>query len=117
MTLPTDEELPQFHRTIRMPASLWQDVKVRAAHEGKTLHELVHDALDSELRPLVEALRAVGLVGEDGEQADKLVRVPMDENVVARINLGRRQTGLPAVELLLLCLMQHVHAGSGRRVR
>jgi hypothetical protein len=114
MTPPADDELPQFHRTIRMPASLWQGVKERATQEGKTLHELVHDALDSELRPLVEALRAIGLVGEDGEQADKLVRVPMDENVVARINLGRRQTGVAAVELLLLCLTRHAQAAASR---
>src|SRR5688572_7828350 len=31
----------------------------------------------------------------------------MDDNVVGKINLGRRQTGLAAVQLLLLSLARH----------
>lgn len=41
-------------------------------------------------------LRRAGLVG-----------VQMDDNVRGRILSGRRQTGLPAVLLLKLCLTRH----------
>jgi hypothetical protein len=112
MTLSTDDDLPQFHRTVRMPALLWQWVKERAAAEDKTLHELVHNALDEELATLIDLLRAMGLVGEDGREGDKLVRVPMDDNVVGKLNLGRRRTGIPAVQLLLIALARH--AGNRR---
>ena len=54
---------------------------------------------------LVEVLRELGLRGED--KADKLVRVPLDDNVIGRMNYGRRQTGLPAVQLLRVCLERY----------
>ncbi len=38
----------------------------------------------------------------------------MDDNVRARILFGRRQTGLPAVLLLKLCLMRHVAKEQGQ---
>jgi hypothetical protein len=122
VTLPDDDgedDLPQFHRTVRMPATLWQGVKARAAEEGKTLHEVLHDALDGELGELVEALRGIGLVGEDTVPANKLVRVPLDDNLVGRINHARRRTGLPAVQLMLLCLGRHTRPviDAGARAR
>ena len=40
-------------------------------------------------------------------KADKLARVPLDENVIARLNYGRRQTGLPGVLLLRICLQNY----------
>ena len=57
------------------------------------------------LAALIEELRRAGFSGELTD--DKLVRLPMDDNVRARILFGRRQTGLPAVTLLKLCLMRH----------
>ena len=32
-----NERLPMFHRTIRVPASLWQAVKQRSADDGKAI--------------------------------------------------------------------------------
>jgi len=94
-----------FHRTIRIPAELWKAVKARSEREGKAIRWIVDDALDSELMPLVEVLRELGFRGED--KADKLVRVPLDDNVIGRMNYGRRQTGLPAVQLLRVCLERY----------
>ena len=105
-----DERLPMFHRTIRLPADLWGAVKARGARDGKSIRWVVDDALDAELMPLVQSLQELGLCGEAGP--GKLVRVPLDDNVIGRINFGRRQTGLPAVWLLRLCLQRHV-AGKG----
>jgi hypothetical protein len=67
---------------------------------------VVDEALDAELAGLVRKLRRFGLQGE--VLADKLVRVPLDDNVIGRLNLARRQTGLPAVLLLKLCLTRYV---------
>jgi len=106
------ERLPMFHRTIRLPARLWQAVKGRSAEDDKAIRWVIDDALDAELMPLIEALRGLGLRGED--KADKLVRVPLDDNVIARMNYGRRQTGLPAVLLLRVCLERYAaRKGSG----
>lgn len=100
-----NERLPMFHRTIRVPAELWAAVKYRSADEGKAIRWVVDDALDADLPNLIAELRKLGLRGEVAD--DKLVRLPMDDNVRARILFGRRQTGLPAVLLLKLCLMRH----------
>ena len=84
-----NERLPMFHRTIRVPTELWAAVKYRSQRDGKAIRWVVDDALDGEITD------------------DKLVRLPMDDNVRARILFGRRQTGLPAVLLLKLCLMKY----------
>lgn len=102
-----EERLPMFHRTVRVPADLWLAVKARGQRERKPLRFVVDDALDRELFPMVERLRRLGLRGE--RKADKLVRVPLDDNVIGRLNWSRRQTGLPAVTLLRLCLERHAN--------
>ena len=100
-----EDRLPMFHRTIKLPSELWEQVKERAKQENKNLRWTIDEALDAELLPLIESLRELGLKGE--VKADKLVRVPLDENVIARMNHGRRQTGLPAVLLLRICLQRY----------
>jgi len=101
-----EDRLPMFYRTVKLPNGLWGRVKERGDGEGKALRWIIDEALDAELLPLVESLRELGLKGEI--EADKLVRVPLDDNVIGRLNLGRRQTGLPAVLLLRICLEKHV---------
>ena len=91
---------------------LWKVVKRRSERDGKAIRWVVDDALDAELMPLIETLRQLGLRGEVAN--DKLVRLPMDDNVRGRILFGRRQTGLPAVLLLKLCLMRHVAKEQGQ---
>ena len=98
--------LPAIHRTIRMPESLWGTVKERSQREGKAVRWVIDDVLDAELGYLIDALQKAGLDGQ--EEKDKLVRMPLDDNVIARLNYGRRQTGLPAVEILRLCLRRHI---------
>ncbi len=68
--------------------------------------------MDAELASVIASLRELGFRGE--AKADKLVRVPLDDNVIARMNFGRRQTGLPAVQLLRICLDLHVTKHSHR---
>ena len=100
------DSLPVLHRTTRVPGSLWAAAKGRAASEGKPLRHLIDQALDAELTQLVETLRQSGLRGE--LTPDKLVRIPLDDNVIGRLNLARRRTGLPAVVLLRACLAKHL---------
>ena len=100
-----NERLPMFHRTVRVPGSLWRAVTRRSAADAKAIRWVVDEALDAELIGLIDQLRQLGLRGEIKD--DKLVRLPMDDNVRGRILFGRRQTGLPAVLLLKLCLMRH----------
>jgi len=97
-----EERLPTVHRTIRLPAELWKAAKQRSTQEKETLRRLVDRALDVELPPLVDALRDVGL--RPGTGPSKLVRMPLDDNVVGRLNHASRETGLPAVLLLRICL-------------
>ena len=104
--IKNEDRLPMFHRTIKLPSGLWKQVKERGKQENKNLRWTVDEALDAELLPLVESLRELGFKGE--VKADRLVRVPVDENVIARMNHGRRQTGLPAVLLLRICLQKHI---------
>ena len=101
-----EDRLPMFHRTIKLPNGLWGKVKERGEQEKKALRWIVDEALDAELLPLIESLRELGFKGE--VKADKLVRVPLDDNVIARMNHGKRQTGLPAVLLLKICLKKYV---------
>ena len=100
--------LPVERRTIRVPAELWESIKDHRASAGKSIRFLVDDALDAELMRVIESLRQLGFRGE--EKADKLVRIPLDDNIIARINYGRRQTGLPAVSLLRACLSRFVRS-------
>ena len=103
-----EPRLPMFHRTIRVPSELWQAVKSRSDSDGKSIRWVVDEALDAELMALIETLRRLGFRGE--AKADKLARIPLDDNIIARINYGRRQTGLPAVVLLRICLERHTAA-------
>ena len=101
-----EERLPGFYRTIRLPPELWEAVKKRSDQEKKALRWIVDEALDSELLQLIESLRKLGLKGET--KANKLVRVPLDDNIIGRLNYGRRQTGLPAVLLLRICFQMYL---------
>ena len=100
-----EDRLPMFHRTVKLPNGLWDKVKERGEQEKKALRWIIDEALDAELLPLVDSLRQLGLKGE--VKADKLVRAPLDDNVIGRLNHGRRQTGLPAVLLLRICLHKY----------
>ena len=101
-----ERRLPMFHRTVRFPANLWQAIKSQSKRENKSLRWVIDEALDAELLSLVTHLRELGFKGE--VKPNKLVRVPLDDNVVGRLNFARRQTGLPAVLLLRICLRRHV---------
>lgn len=100
-----EDRLPMFYRTVKFPDGLWAKAKEHGEQEKKALRWIIDEALDAELLPLLESLRNLGLKGEI--KADKLARVPLDENVIARLNHGRRQTGLPAVLLLRICLQNY----------
>jgi hypothetical protein len=100
---PDPDKLPTLHRTIRLPNQLWQDVKILGIREDKSVRELIHESLDSQLGGMIGVLKELGFHGDD-QQNDKLVRAPLDDNIVGKINYARRQTGLPAVEILRLCL-------------
>jgi hypothetical protein len=102
-----EDRLPMFHRTIKLPNGFWDKVKERGEQEKKALRWIVDEALDAKLLPLVESLRQLGLKGEI--KADKLVRIPLDDNVIGRLNHSRRQTGLPAVVLLRICLQKYIN--------
>lgn len=108
--LELDQRLPVFHRTVKLDAALWRAVKAQAKGSGISIRCVVDEALDAELPRLVTALNQLGLTGED--RGDKLVRLPVDDNVVGRINSARRSTGIPAVQLLLMCLHNHVGTDS-----
>jgi hypothetical protein len=101
-----EDRLPMFYRTMKLPNGLWNTVKECGGEEGKALRWIVDEALDAELLPLVESLREFGLKGEI--KADKLARVPLDDNAIGRLNHARRQTGLSAVLLLRMCLRRYV---------
>jgi len=69
-----NERLPLFHRTIRVPVSLWKAVKRRSARDGKAIRWVVDDALDAELIPLIEQLRKLGLRGDAEGQVQRRPR-------------------------------------------
>ena len=96
-----------FHRVFRFPETLWQATRIRATQVHQPVRSVVQDALDAELDSLIERLRDLGFQGEDVEP-DKLVRLPVDERVVDRINDGRRRTGVPATQLLRMCLGRYL---------
>jgi len=100
---PVPDKLPTLHRTIRLPNQLWQDLKILGIRENKSVRNIIHDALDTQLGGMVGVLKELGFHGDEQEN-DKLVRAPLDDNIVGKINYARRQTGLPAVEILRLCL-------------
>ncbi len=107
-----DDRLPMFHRTIRITAELWKEVKAHGEMERKAIRWVIDDPLDAELMSMIASLRAMGFKGED--KPDKLVRAPLDDNVIGRLNHSRRQTGLPAVLLLRVCLDRYVASDDGR---
>jgi hypothetical protein len=110
---PDPNKLPTLHRTIRLPGQLWQDVKILGIREGKSVRELIHESLDSQLGGMIGVLKELGFHGDEQEN-DKLVRAPLDDNIVGKINYARRQTGLPAVEILRLCLARFLAMESSK---
>ncbi len=92
-----EDRLPVVHRTLKLPGKLWDSVKLQDEPARVTIDK----ALDAELYGLIDKLKALGFTNE---KQDKLVRTPIDENIIARLNYGRRQTGIPAVMLLRICL-------------
>ena len=90
-TIHDVQRLPVLYRTMKVDVSLWKSIKAQSQRSGKPIRVLVDEALDAELPKLVAGLNRLGLNGE--RPAGKLVRLPMDDNVVGRINSGRRGTG------------------------
>src|SRR4051812_3650302 len=97
--------LPVLHRTLQLPEHLWSTAKARGQRAEKSVRWIIADALDAELPLLIDALRAVGLTGEG--HGEMLVRCPLDDHVLGQLNDARRRTGVPAVQLLVLCLSRH----------
>jgi len=97
--------LPVVHRTFQLPANVWDRVRDRGKREGKSMRWVIADAVDAELFPLMDTLRELGLNAQ--RRRNKLVRYPVDENIIARLKHAKRVTGVPAVELLILCLARH----------
>ncbi len=96
------ERLPVFYRTIKMDAALWQSVKSAAKTTGKPIRQVVDEALEEEMPRIIASLNAIGMTG--GTSRAKLVRLPVDDNVIGRMNCGRRATGIAAFQLLASCL-------------
>ena len=69
-----EDRLPMFHRTIRLPAALWKDVKARSAEKRKAIRWVVDDALDAELMPLIASLRRFGFKGEQQRTLEEVGR-------------------------------------------
>ena len=105
-------KLPTLHRTIKLPNQLWQDLKTIGIRENKSIRSIIHEALDGQLGGMIGVLRELGFCGDEQEN-DKLVRAPLDDNIVGKINYARRQTGLPAVEILRLCLARFLAVEAG----
>lgn len=101
------DRLPTVFRVIALPGEVWEGVKAKGSAEGgKSTRNVIAEALDSQLPAVVEELRSAGLHGE--VRSNKRVRASLDENIIARIKWGSQQTGLPAVEILRLCVQRHV---------
>jgi hypothetical protein len=97
--------LPIVHRTFELPADVWDKIRKRGRREGKSMRWVISDAVEAELFPLMDSLRALGLDAQ--RPRNKLVRSPVDGNIIARLKHVKGVTGVPAVELLILCLQKH----------
>ena len=101
-----------FHRTIKLPPRLWSAVKMRAKKRDSSARGVIADAVGAELIPLIRDLARLGF--DRDCRPGKLVRLPVDDNVIGRLNSGRRSSGLPAVQLLVLCLRRHLAVSETR---
>ena len=108
---PGPDALPTIQGTIRLPNQLWKELKIAGIKRNASVREMIHDALDSQLGGMVGVLQELGFGG--GAENNKLVRAPLDDNIIGQINLARRQTGLPAVEILRLCLARFLATEAG----
>ena len=101
-----EDRLPTIYRTMKVPSETWESLKRVSEKDGMSLRDVIDTALDEELFPLIERLRELGLKAEI--DSDKLCRVPLDDNIIGRINYARRQTGLSAISLLRLSFNRYV---------
>jgi len=92
-------------RTIKLPETLWQSVKTKAARYDTTVRQTVEEAVENEMHDVIVALQRLGVRGD--RPHDKIVRVPLSKYALDRMHEGRRRTGLPAIKMLALCLHRH----------
>lgn len=104
--------LVPFHRTVKLPPNLWAAVRSEGKRRGASARRVIADALDAELSSLTTELQSLGLDGGH-DRPQKAVRLQVDDNLIGRLNCGRRRTGIPAVQLLMLCLQRHVQSSGG----
>lgn len=101
-----NDSLPVFYRTASIPPDLWEMIKIRGQETETNVNDVIHAAIDAEFTGLIEKLKELGF--NEITSRGKLVRIPFDENILGWINYGRRETGLPSILLLKLCLHQFV---------
>lgn len=92
-------------RTIKLPGKVWRAVKAKGKRDGKPTREVIEDAVKTEMPALVNSLRDFGIKGELTN--NKVIRAPMSDALLDRMRAGRDKTGLPAIQMLALCLQRH----------
>ena len=96
-------------RTLRLPDASWSAAKAAAKTKGTAAWKILNDGITKQLPILMKQLTILGIV--EGNEKFKLVRVPLMGKTLAMLRDASKQTGLPAVRLLSLCLVKQV----GRR--
>ena len=103
-------DLAEYHmvpvpRTLKLPGRVWTATKAKGRKDGKPVREVLKDAVNAELPRLVRQLRELGVRGELTN--DKVVRVPVSDVLLDRLRNAKVKTGLPAIQMLTLCLQRH----------
>jgi hypothetical protein len=89
-------------RVFHMPTSLIDSWRKARDKQGATNLSFVVDATTKHLAPLVRELRAVGLTGFSTERCPVRLELPL--GTLADLAEGSERTGVPATQLLSICL-------------
>lgn len=108
MDMPFDPRNATIFRTFRVPQELRDAMNARRKAKKMTVRDYVQHAIETELAKLVISLERE-LPSQAGARR-RPARLPMTEELLAKLRKASQQTGVPSSRLLLACLTRAARA-------
>ena len=89
------------YRVVRMPVATRRAMQLTRDDKKQTNEKFIALAVESQLARIIEALTGLGF-GQQGPSVT--VKLPFSDETLAALKDGCEKTGIPAVQLLSLCI-------------
>lgn len=101
-TTERDKPSTPSYRVWKLHVSLRNAISDKRTSRQQTVREFVGDAVDEELRELIENLAELGIANDSVTNA--AVRFPMGDSTLTQLRAASQESGLDQSQLLTACL-------------